>query len=313
MKRNHLLLALFGVALSLGAMTTAAQAQATRTWVSGLGDDANPCSRTAPCKTFAGAYSRTAAGGEIDALDPGGYGTLTISKAITIDGGGGQVASVLSAGTTYGFRIISSATDIVSLRNIRFVGLVQYASPGTIGISDGAAGGVLNIDNCVIQGYTSYAVDFEPTSGGVLNIRNSVIQDATGGGLYANTVSGINRVSVMRTEFLHNGQFGVKAGTLSRVQVTESMISGTQTGDGALVSAGGLILESTVVTGGGNNGVRATNTGTAWLSNVMVTNNIGIGLVTDTGGVMNSFGQNRVANNTGGPGVVPTAAVPGQE
>ena len=66
---------------------TMLQAQATRTWVSGVGNDANPCSRTAPCKTFAGAISKTAAGGEIDALDPGGFGAVTITKSITIDGG----------------------------------------------------------------------------------------------------------------------------------------------------------------------------------------------------------------------------------
>src|SRR5688500_2946121 len=61
-----------------------AQAQATRTWVSGVGDDANPCSRTAPCKTFAGAISKTAAAGEINCLDPGGFGGLTITKSIMI-------------------------------------------------------------------------------------------------------------------------------------------------------------------------------------------------------------------------------------
>src|SRR6266478_9141074 len=80
--------------------SSAAQAQAIRTWVSGVGDDANPCSRTAPCKTFAGAISKTAANGEIDALDPGGFGSVTITKAITIDGGGGQVAGILAALTT---------------------------------------------------------------------------------------------------------------------------------------------------------------------------------------------------------------------
>src|SRR5436853_7548105 len=61
-----------------------ASAQATRTWVSGVGDDANPCSRTAPCKTFAGAISKTAAGGEINVLDPGGFGGVTITKSITL-------------------------------------------------------------------------------------------------------------------------------------------------------------------------------------------------------------------------------------
>src|SRR5436190_6210328 len=77
-----------------------AQAQATRTWVSGVGDDVNPCSRTAPCKTFAGAISKTAEGGEIDALDPAGYGSVTITKAMTLDGGTGSGwASILTGGT----------------------------------------------------------------------------------------------------------------------------------------------------------------------------------------------------------------------
>lgn len=85
MSKIRLFLALSVVLL----WATLAAAQASRTWVSGVGDDANPCSRTAPCKTFAGAVSKTAAGGEIDALDPAGYGAVTITKAITIDGGGG--------------------------------------------------------------------------------------------------------------------------------------------------------------------------------------------------------------------------------
>src|SRR6202043_1176531 len=102
-------------------ITASAQAQATRTWVSGVGDDANPCSRTAPCKTFAGAISKTAAGGEIDALDPGGFGALTITKAITIDGGGGQVASVLVSGTP-GITISAGSADRVILRNLAING-----------------------------------------------------------------------------------------------------------------------------------------------------------------------------------------------
>src|SRR5579875_1931088 len=112
-----------GVLLSFLLPSGPAQAQASRTWVSGVGDDANPCSRTAPCKTFAGAISKTTAGGEIDALDPGGFGTLTITKAITIDGGGGQVASVLAAGTPGMTINDSTTTDVVILRNLRFDGI----------------------------------------------------------------------------------------------------------------------------------------------------------------------------------------------
>src|ERR1700683_4430752 len=107
--KRILFLFLAGFAISFCALTTAAQAQATRTWVSGVGDDVNPCSRTAPCKTFAGAISKTANCGEIDALDPAGFGTLTITKSITIDGGGGQVGSALAAGTV-GFTINNQDT-----------------------------------------------------------------------------------------------------------------------------------------------------------------------------------------------------------
>src|ERR1700757_4237672 len=98
MRKLMMQLNLAATLLVICLWSSAAQAQASRTWVSGVGDDANPCSRTAPCKTFAGAISKTAAGGEIDALDPAGYGAVTITKAITIDGGGGQVASVLVSG-----------------------------------------------------------------------------------------------------------------------------------------------------------------------------------------------------------------------
>src|SRR5499427_8940593 len=115
--------AILAVILYLSSIAVAS-AQASRTWVSGVGDDANPCSRTAPCKTFAGAISKTAAGGEIDALDPAGYGALTITKAITIDGGGGQVASVLVAGTN-GIVVQAGPTDRVIIRNLRINGTRQ--------------------------------------------------------------------------------------------------------------------------------------------------------------------------------------------
>jgi len=109
---SWLLTALFVV----GAAITPAHAQATRTWVSGVGDDANPCSRTAPCKTWAGAISKTAAGGEMDNMDTGGFGALTITKAITIDGSGGGIGSVLTSGTA-GIVISAGTNDVVILRN----------------------------------------------------------------------------------------------------------------------------------------------------------------------------------------------------
>src|SRR5438045_3864257 len=97
-----------------------ASAQATRTWVSGVGDDANPCSRTAPCKTFAGAISKTAGGGEINVLDPGGFGGVTITKSITISST--FEAGVLVSGT-HGIIVNAGANDQVILEGLDIEGL----------------------------------------------------------------------------------------------------------------------------------------------------------------------------------------------
>src|SRR6476469_89068 len=99
MKKNNWMKMLLFVSFAMFA--SSAYSQATRTWVSGVGDDVNPCSRTAPCKTFAGAISKTAGGGEINCLDPGGYGTVTITKSLTIDCSG-TFGSILSASAPQG-------------------------------------------------------------------------------------------------------------------------------------------------------------------------------------------------------------------
>src|ERR1700727_746960 len=112
MKKIAVLIAALGTTLLPVLCTVPACAQATRTWVSGVGSDANPCSRTAPCLTFSGAIAKTAAGGEIDALDPGGFGPVAITKSITIDGGG-QVASAMSTLGSVAIIVAAGATDIV--------------------------------------------------------------------------------------------------------------------------------------------------------------------------------------------------------
>ncbi len=130
-------------------------------------------SRTAPCKTFAGAISKTAAGGEIDALDPGGFGTLTITKAITIDGGGGQVASVLASGTI-GFNVNAGASDVVTLRNLRING--AGTTLGTKGVNILSAGTV-RVENTVIENFSSYGIDAENSVRTFLDVMDSQIQN----------------------------------------------------------------------------------------------------------------------------------------
>src|SRR5437762_8730468 len=99
MNKFRFTIQMLAIAIFTFAFASMAQAQATRTWVSGVGDDVNPCSRTAPCKTFAGAISKTAAGGEIDCLDPGGFGSVTATKSIIFDGSG-TFGSILSSAVT---------------------------------------------------------------------------------------------------------------------------------------------------------------------------------------------------------------------
>jgi hypothetical protein len=120
MRINRMLFAVLGLVLGVVLADTTAHAQATRTWVSGVGDDVNPCSRTAPCKTFAGAISKTAAKGEINVLDPGGFGAVTITKSITIKSE--MEAGVLVSGTN-GIVINVLPTDAVLLEGLDIDGV----------------------------------------------------------------------------------------------------------------------------------------------------------------------------------------------
>src|ERR1700730_2303175 len=167
-------LTLVAMTFALCLPTAPAQAQASRTWVSGVGDDVNPCSRTAPCKTWAGAISKTANGGEIDALDPGGFGAVTITKSITLDGGGGQVASILVTGTN-AVNVSAQATDVIILRNLRLNGILNSGSPGLTGVQVNTAAKVV-IEKCDIFGFNTAAVNVTP---GSENTKNVKIKEAT--------------------------------------------------------------------------------------------------------------------------------------
>jgi hypothetical protein len=158
-------------ALFVVLRAASAHAQAIQTWVSGVGDDANPCSRTAPCKTFAGAISKTAAGGEIDCLDPGGFGAVTITKSITIDCGG-TFGSVLAAGTN-GINVNGSGIT-VNLRGLSINGV----GTGLIGINF-INGNSLTVTNVNIMNFNSgsaIGILFAPnTANAILEVNKSVV------------------------------------------------------------------------------------------------------------------------------------------
>ncbi len=292
-----------------------AQAQATRTWVSGVGSDANPCSLTAPCKTFAGAISKTAAGGEIDALDPGGYGAVTINKALTIDGGGGQVASVLASGGN-GIVVQAAAADVVVLRNIRIQGIRQTVSPGTNGVRF-LTGAELNIENCNIDGFSVYAVSFEPSATSKLSISNSIFANngsaATGGGVLdkPTTVTGTSFVTIANT-VITGGGIGVQVngaggGSPNFITIADSVITqNVLQGILATTASSGIkmVLDGVKST---NNGTSGTGEGlrvvggaaSVYFGRSTFTGNVSPGVVSATGGLLFSYGDNQNDLNGG--------------
>jgi len=234
MRRIALFALLAGMLLPVVA-SQPAHAQATRTWVSGVGDDVNPCSRTAPCKTFAGAISKTAAGGEINCLDPGGFGTVTIVKAISIYCEG-VIGGVLASGTN-GINVNAAATDHIVLRGLDIDG----AGTGIKGVNVLQAASVV-IEHSFIRNFNSaggVGVSFTPSNANaLLLIRDSIVSHngsaADGNGVLVQPNGGSARALINNTSINRNF-LGLNAQGSSNVQVNNSDISesaGTGVGQG---------------------------------------------------------------------------------
>jgi len=295
---------------SLALATQTASAQATRTWVSGVGNDANPCSRTAPCKTFAGAISKTATGGEINALDPGGYGAVTITKSITIDGGAGQVASVLAAGTN-GI-VISAAGATVTLRNIRLNGILGSPSPGLNGVQILSAAAV-HIENCNIFGFSQNAININMTSATPVRVfvSDTIASNSAIGVAVRNVGAGNLFVALERATLVQNSSTGFRSdggGGPGQIfnAISDSLVSGNATGVatvGGPATFNGIQVTRSSVVNNVTTGVASSGaTSSILLSNTLVSGN-GTGLSFLSGGSLftyknNSVNQNLVADGT---------------
>ena len=198
MKKLFATLATAGALLGLLLASASVQAQATRTWVSGVGDDANPCSRTAPCKTFAGAISKTAVNGEINCLDPGGFGGVTITKSITIDCHE-IYASILVNGTNgIVINVTPSAGDplaTVRIRNLNINGTGAGAQSGLNGIRIIQAD-LVYIDDVLVSDFTQHGITDQRTAGGRLHIVNTTLRNNLGAGILVSPASGSTRIDV---------------------------------------------------------------------------------------------------------------------
>jgi hypothetical protein len=224
MRKFTLALAILGTTLVPALYTAPAHAQATRTWVSGVGDDANPCSRTAPCKTFAGAISKTANGGTIDCLDPGGFGAVTITKSISIQCDEVSNGGVLVSGTN-AIIVAAGPADKVILSGLDIDGL----GTGLTGV--GFNSGVeLIIDDCWIHNFATNGVNVASSTANarVVITRSRILNNGTNG--TANTggvnVSGAtgNFVFIINTLLENNQNYAVQVtGAQNKVATINSI------------------------------------------------------------------------------------------
>ena len=284
------------------AIATVAQAQ-TRTWVSGVGDDLNPCSRTAPCKTFAGAINKTAKDGEISVLDPGGYGAVTITKSIYINGThGAGYGSILNASVTGVSINITSATDV--RKAVRLRGLdINGASTGINGISILAANNVW-VEDSVIDGNTG---DGSTTGMGIrlasaascnLYVMDTMIHK-NHTGIRVTATTGFAVVNV-RNSNIEGNTTGINVttngfATIQDVRFAANSSNGVVTSSGATATLRDNIFSNngTAINAGAGTTVRS-------LSNILNNNTTGFG---GTTAVIQTDGQNKsIANGGGGPG-----------
>jgi hypothetical protein len=317
MKNVHPGFQTFSVVILFLTFASLAHAQATRTWVSGSAtamDSPNTCTRTAPCKTFAYAISQTAAGGEIDALDPGDFGMVVINKAVTIDGTqGGGFASITVAANTLGILINAAATDVVTIRNLSINGNGSSNSTGIV--MTGA--GTVHIENCVVANHGIYGI-LDARQGSVnsvfyLHIKDTVSRNngAFGGGIvifpgYPSNSGVFIIASLTNVRSQDNNGFGVAAEPGTYASLDHCNITGNRTqGIYALGAPGGVEGNATFasvavknsVSSNNGTGVSAQNGAIVRISGVQIFDNTtGINLA--GGGSVVSYGNNEINGNT---------------
>jgi hypothetical protein len=278
-----------------------AQGQASRTWVSGVGDDANPCSRTAPCRTLAGAITKTAAAGQINFIDNAAAGALSINKSITVDATGAFAGLLATTGN--GITVNAGADDIVVLRGLTIDG----GNTGLNGVRF-ISGGSLTVERCTIANFLGNGILFEPTGTSHLVVRDSTIIKCinpavvgAGGAVLVRSATGSARATLNNVLMTRN-LYGVRVESNGRLSAINSVAASNTNNGFLVVSTLGLAAEMTLegcrATNNGTNGVSAVNaTAVAYISNTTASHNT-TGLNPLAGGQIISHKNNHVFGNT---------------
>lgn len=302
---------------ALGLILSAAQsaqAQASRTWVSDVGDDANPCSRTAPCKTFGGTIPKTAVNGEINCLDPGSFGAVTITKSITIDCHE-LFGSILFTGNVAinipfdSFTSVGETRKTVRLRNLNINGF----SAGGIGIritgATNSADSTVIVEDFLIDGnfggtVSGRGISDERANGGRLIVTNTTVRNLGGGAFSAFPLTGSTNIQVLLNNVrAYNAGTGAQFGAGVRATIDRSAFD-RNAGGGVRAETGAIVNVDRSVISHNADGIAAAG-GFVTVSNSDISFNTVSGITVSAGGTVQSFGNNRISNNAS-PGVTPS-------
>jgi Right handed beta helix region len=294
---------LFGLALlSAIAVGASAPAQAqngtlTRSFVSSAGVDTNPCTITAPCATFAQAYTKIGANGIIAALDPGKYGPINITSSVTVNGNGWAAITGPAGNDAV---TVNAPGDNVILTGLEIDG----AGTGAEGIYF-EAGASLNVRNCVIQNFNLIGIDFSPRFASHLSVLDTLVSDNGINGIQISPNGSALVVGIIsRVTMEKNGSSGLVLTTPGdgAIQVTVSdSISEDNTSDGLAASASGgtaqMMVRNSTIANNSANGLEADYPGaTIWFSRTTITGN-GTGWLEYMSGVLTTFGTNEIVGN----------------
>ena len=307
-------LAGIGLAAAFVAVLPAvsAQAQSPRTFVSAAGSDSNPCSFAAPCRHFQAAVNATSAGGEVDALDPAGYGPIIISRAVTIEGQGWSYIAPPANSPAITINAVG-ATDKISIHGVSLNGVGITGS--TTGIQFNS-GGSLKVRDCVIQNFSGDGIDFKPTAAGDLFVSNTVVSDNGDTGIAVfpagNNNTTAHTVIFNRVETNNNFKYGVFLwGTPSTGSITATVSESTASGNGSYGfyvltaqnrSPTSLMLFHSVAAGN-NVGIYADGIGATTAAAQSVLSGGGLfAWEAENGATPYTFGNNYIPPGTAGPG-----------
>jgi hypothetical protein len=307
-KRASLLTIVATIGL-VATMNSPAHAQNERTFVSALGNDGNNCRRPTPCRTFAAAYAVTNAGGEIDVLDPAGYGPLTITSAISIINDGVGTAALIPPPGGTGITINAGVNDAVHLRGLTIDG--QGTGQTGIRFNTGAS---LTVENCIIRHVSFNAIEIFPNASSSLSVSNSLVSDNGNIGIdVAPTGSGTVSAVFNQVQIRNNGSYGIlvygvnSTGTV-KATVYDSVSAGNDFGFYAATDSGKapttLMLFHSVAANNGNGLLASGVGGIIRIANSMVTGNVN-GWI----GTVQSYGNNSIDGNTSNETAPPGVAL----